>query len=581
MNEFGFEEIFAELLDEDRSRQLFLEALAAMVPGSDLLLLGPGQLSLSLGKAIELGVDEAAQLGRQVSGGQVIARPWSEGWLYVLAVPQLEATLCWRLPGQRDLSGEPALLAFLRHGVAYALEEEKRREEAAQDEQYRHQIEVLKKQHGELIEDNYRQYRINQQQQEEYTRNLESEIARQTAELRQANARLEESSRLKSEFLANMSHELRTPMNAITGFAELLAETPLNQEQDEYCRTIRQAAAALLNLINDILDLAKIEAGKLDLETVPFSLDELLEGVRAMFTLAARKKGIEITIKRGEGLPDTLRGDSHRLRQVLINLLGNAIKFTEQGGVELEVAAGSTAADKVRLFFAVRDSGMGISPHRLEAIFEKFTQADGSTTRRFGGTGLGLAICRQLVELMGGQIEVSSQQGKGSTFSFEIELERESAAKKPPPAPATVPGPVAGDGVSRVLLVEDNPVNQRLASLLLAKQGCQVTVAGDGRQALEKLAVQEFELVFMDIQMPRLDGLEATRRLRELEADPAARAAHAALARRTTPLPVVGLTAHARKEDEEACYAAGMDGFLSKPIVKAKLLAVLQQFAGR
>ncbi len=236
----------------------------------------------------------------------------------------------------------------------------------------------------------------------------------------------------------------------------------------------------------------------------------------------------------------------------------------------------------------MRDSGIGIPASRLDAVFEKFTQADGSTTRRFGGTGLGLAICRQLVELMGGKIGVESREGAGSTFSFEIELaavserteaarpakEGRRAAAPDAASPAAAPSPGAA---CRVLLVEDNPVNQRLATLMLNKQGCATVVAGDGLEALERLREQSFDLVFMDVQMPKMDGMAATRRIRELEGDPAARAEYAALAHRPTPLPIVGLTAHARKEDEDACYAAGMNAFLSKPIVRAKMVEILNR----
>ncbi len=334
----GFDQIFAELIDEQQPRQTFLEALAAVVPGGGMLLVTSAGERQREGMAFELNEAEERWLGAVVEGresGPVTLpdpRRLGGGWLYPLVVEELEAVLFWLLPGEHDLGREPTAAALLRHAVSYALQEEERRETQARDEQYLRQIEVLKRQHGELIEDNYRQYRINQEREQEYARNLESEIARQTAELREANARLEESSRLKSEFLANMSHELRTPMNAIIGFAELLADTSLSAEQDEFCRTIRQAAGSLLTLINDILDLAKIESGKLDLELLPCELDELLSGVRAIFSLVTKEKGIGLRVERDPRLPGRLRADGHRLRQVLVNLLGNAVKFTDRGG---------------------------------------------------------------------------------------------------------------------------------------------------------------------------------------------------------------------------------------------------------
>ena len=610
MIDSGFDDIFAELIDEQQPRQTFLEALAAMVPGGGMLLVAADGRRQREGSSFELNDAEESWLravaeGREWGPGAPplklgpnssspntnspttlpaipVGRRLGTGWLYPLAVEELGAVLFWWLPGEHDLGREPTAAALLRHAISYALREEERRETQARDEQYLRQIEVLKRQHGELIEDNYRQYRINQEREQEYARNLESEIARQTAELREANARLEESSRLKSEFLANMSHELRTPMNAIIGFSELLADTSLSAEQDEFCRTIRQAASSLLTLINDILDLAKIEAGKLDLELVPSDLDELLAGVRAIFSLVTKEKGILLRVERDPRLPTRLRADGHRLRQVLVNLLGNAVKFTDQGGVELlvELVGPEDRGQEspVRLRFAVRDSGIGIPASRLDAVFEKFTQADGSTTRRFGGTGLGLAICRQLVELMGGNILVESREGVGSTFSFEIELAAVSEeAEAAIPAKEIPPGPASPAAACRVLLVEDNPVNQRLATLMLSKQGCETVVAGDGLEALERLREQSFDLLFMDVQMPRMDGMAATRRIREIEGDPAARSEYAALAHRLTPIPIVGLTAHARKEDEDACYAAGMNAFLSKPIARAKMIEILSQ----
>ncbi|HET97118.1 MAG TPA: response regulator [Desulfurivibrio alkaliphilus] len=589
MVDSGFDQIFADLIDELRPRELFLRALSDIVPGGGLLLLSPGGERLREGVVFELDSELEEELAAAVAAvavprqpsGPLPARRVAAGWLYAFAVPEFNAALFWWLPGKDDLGREPAGAALLVHALHYALRAEEREEEVAQEEQYRRQIEVLKRQHGELIEDNYRQYRINQEREQGYARNLEREIARQTAELREANARLEEISRHKSEFLANMSHELRTPMNAIIGFAELLADTPLNGEQDEYCRTIRQASASLLAQINDILDLAKIEAGKLELSPAPFNLDELLAGVTAIFALAVKAKGIDLSVHRDPDLPVQLLADSHRLHQVLLNLLGNAVKFTERGGVELRVeraGVGAAGGSLIPLRFVVRDSGIGIPASRLQAVFEKFTQADGSTTRRFGGTGLGLAISKQLVELMGGSIRVESREGLGSTFSFVISLAPaaqvapDKAPRQPVPA-ATAPFPGGG----RILLVEDNPVNRRLASLLIGKLGYAVVTAVDGVEGLKAMRENRFDLVLMDVQMPRMDGITATHRIRALENDPAARGQYVSLADRCSPLPIVGLTAHARKEDEESCYAAGMSAFLSKPIDRNKMAAILER----
>jgi CheY-like chemotaxis protein len=273
-------------------------------------------------------------------------------------------------------------------------------------------------------------------------------------------------------------------------------------------------------------------------------------------------------------------GDSNRLRQILINLAGNAMKFTEQGGIDIEVAYEAEAAGRIVSRFSVRDSGIGIPANRVEAIFEKFTQADGSTTRKYGGTGLGLAICLQLVEFMGGHLAVASEVGKGSTFSFVISLEEAPEETSSGQEHQEAVGAQGASG-GRILLVEDNAVNQRLAGILITRQGYEVEVASDGAEALEHLRHQVFDLVLMDVQMPNMDGMEATRRIREIEADPVLRQGYVGLRTLTRPLGIVGLTAHARKEDEAACYQAGMNGFLTKPIVKAKLVMILGEMMAR
>ncbi|MBU3937339.1 MAG: response regulator, partial [Proteobacteria bacterium] len=321
---------------------------------------------------------------------------------------------------------------------------------------------------------------------------------------------------------------------------------------------------------------AKIEAGKLELEHLPFDLAEVIGNVAAMFKIPAREKGVVFTCKIDSNVPKRNMGDSNRLRQVLINLVGNAMKFTEQGGIDIEVAYEREAAGRIVSRFSVRDSGIGIPADRVGAIFEKFTQADGSTTRKYGGTGLGLAICLQLVELMGGRLAVESEVGKGSTFYFVIPLEEAPAEIISLQEHKVIGRDKAAHG-GRILLVEDNAVNQRLASILITREGYEVEVASDGAEALEHLRHQPFDLVLMDVQMPNMDGMEATRRIRKIEADPAQKQSYVGLRALTQPLGIVGLTAHARKEDETACYEAGMNGFLTKPIVKAKLSMILSE----
>lgn len=573
-----FDAIFDDLVDAQAEFRFFLTSLAEVLPEAFLWLRTDAGTVLEAGTPIAapsaLLETLASRAGRQ---GKIVSTRDETGlWWHATRVPGQEAALVLAFAGAAgNLAAEPGGEILLRNSLELARLRLEQDLLVADKTQALREIAVLRQQHGKLIEDNYRQYSLNQEREKEYARTLESEIARQTAELRQANARLEEISRLKSDFLANMSHELRTPMNAIIGFAELLSETRLDGEQAEYTRTISQSAASLLALVNDILDLAKIEAGKLELEHIPFPLADLVANVAAMFRLAAREKGIQIVCRIDDRLPSRLVGDGNRLRQVLINLVGNALKFTEQGRIEITVEARSEEAGSVVGKFAVLDTGIGIPPERVEAIFDKFTQADGSTTRKYGGTGLGLAICRQLVELMGGRLMVESQPGRGSTFFFLLPLETAPDEGVPP---ETGKNDVAGQKKGgRILLVEDNVVNQRLAAILVNREGYETMVAASGGEALDALRQGEFDLVLMDVQMPGMDGMEATRRIRALEADPAARRAYAGLRDRRHPLPVVGLTAHSRKEDEAACYEAGMNAFLTKPIVRAKLAGILAE----
>jgi PAS domain S-box-containing protein len=392
-----------------------------------------------------------------------------------------------------------------------------------------------------------------------------TERKRVEMELRLAKASAESASQTKSDFLASMSHEIRTPMQAIIGIAGLLAKTPLSPEQDKYVQIFRRASDNLLHIINDILDLSKVEASQLELERTGFSLNDLVEKVTEMVAVRAQEKGLSLVCEIAPNVPTDLVGDPTLLCQVLINLLGNAIKFTESGEVALRVMPDAGTFIPGALRFTISDTGIGIPGEKLGAVFKRFTQADSSTTRRYGGSGLGLTISKRLVELMGGRIWVESEVGKGSLFSFAVPLEIWAGDKRQA-AVAAGTGPEAPLPALRILLVEDSEDNRTITLAYLQDTPYRVEIAENGAIACKKFIAGHYDLVLMDRQMPVMDGLTATRAIRAWEQ-----------ANHRLPTPIIALTAAALKGDQEQCVAAGCTAYLSKPIKQDVLLQAIKE----
>ncbi len=400
---------------------------------------------------------------------------------------------------------------------------------------------------------------------------LHIQLKRINEELISAKKAAETAAEAKSIFLANMSHEIRTPMNGIIGMVDILKKTPLNDEQKEYLQIVESSGENLLIIINDILDYSKIEAGRIELEHIPFKLHQEIRNVVKILQIQADRKKLPIYIEMDKEVPEYLLGDPVRLKQIIINLVNNAIKFTDKGEIRIKIEKQSVNGLQAHILFEISDTGIGISEEGRSRLFQSFSQGDKSTTRKFGGTGLGLAICKNLSEMMGGEIGVKSEEGKGSTFWFTVTLDttdQETYEQDSSKEHVNTRTKKSKTNL-KILLAEDNLINQKVAMVNLSNLGHQVEVANNGKEAVDKFKMKNFDLIFMDIQMPEMDGLEATKKIRDIENSQNV----------VRKIPIIAMTANSMEGDREKCLQSGMDDYVSKPFKQNELVTIFSKYA--